>query len=305
MLRMHLIVGLCAAAILGTGCAQFSVRRAALVPHQQPSMRSGQGMGANKHEVSLGTSTLASLTEPKEVEGANAGVVLPRWQFNGAWRVQASDDLDLGLVIDWGLDKGSRSVDVDQPDPDNGDVRGGGFAFGYSFRAGEVFRIGLSGELLFYSIPYVEYRTCVNNCLGIPFTDVTHDRETIGVISLGVIPSWRLSPNWSVFGGANLRNHPTIEKGDVEIGVEVFDNEEVEAGPGNVVATAGVEFEADNGLRMTAFIYQPVYMDPVQYGPTVGIMFTIPVARMQTKPTLVPAPVPPGSYGTPPSASGR
>jgi len=296
-------VGVAAAATLCVGCTQFSVRRAALVPHQQPTLRSGQGMGVNKHEVSLGTPTLASLTSPKEVDGANAGVVLPRWEFNGAWRVQASPNFDIGLVVDWGLDKGSRSVDDDQPDPDNGDVRGGGFSFGYSFVASEALRIGLTADLLFYSIPYVEYRTCVSGCV-VDFTDVKHDRETVPVFSIGITPSWRMSPNWAVFGGANLRNHPTIEKGDVELLVEVFDDEEVEPGPGNIVAAAGVEFTMGNGLRMMAYIFQPVYADPVQYGPTIGVNFTIPIGHFQTQPTLVPAPVPPGSFGAP-SASAR
>jgi hypothetical protein len=143
----------------------------------------------------------------------------------------------------------------------------------------------------------------VTNCGGASFTDVSHDRETIPVLSIGLTPSWRLSPNWAVFGGVNLRNHPTIDKSDVEIGVEVLDDEEVSAGPGNVVAAAGVEFEMTNGLKMMAYIYQPVYMDPVEYGPTIGVNFTIPIARIQTQPQMVPAPLPPGAYGTPPHAS--
>jgi hypothetical protein len=44
----------------------------------------------------------------------------------------------------------------------------------------------------------------------------------------------------------------------------------------------GVEVELDSGLRAMAYVYQPVYMDPVQYGPTLGLAVTIPLARDDT-----------------------
>jgi hypothetical protein len=288
-----------------------SVRRAALVPHQQPILRSGQGMGLNGHEVSLGSPTVASLTEPEVVEGENAGLVLPRWHLNGALRYQPKQNFDMGLILDWGLDAGSRALAEDQPDPDNGDVRGGGVSLGYSFQAGEMFKLGLGLDLILYSIPYVEYETCIDPLCLEPYTTIDRDRDTIPVMSLGIVPSWRLGTHWSAFAGANIRNHPTIRKGDIDDGIDI-EEEEVESGPGNVVASAGIEFEMTSGLRAMAYMYQPVYMDPVHYGPTIGVLVTIPLSRdappspapaAVMNPAVVtqmPSPVPPPAAPPPP-----
>ncbi len=259
-------------------------------------------MGDNRHEVSLGSPTLATFGDPEVVEGANAGIVLPRWSFNGAWRFQARRNLDIGIVFDWGLDRGSRALAEDQPDPDNGDVRGGGLSLGYSFEASPVVNIGLAADLMLYSIPYVEYETCVDPICLEPFTTVDRDRDTIPVVSIGIIPSFKLSRNLAAFAGANLRNHPTIRKGDIEMGIDL-DDEEVEAGPGNIVASAGLELALSNGLRAMAYVFQPVYMDPVEYGPTVGVAITIPLYRESSRPATVPyAPPPPAPYAPPPPA---
>ena len=272
--------------LVGIGLASpactTSVRRAALVPHQQPLARSGQSMGSNRHEVNLGSSTLATFDEPAVVEGENAGIVLPRWHFNGGWRFQPRPDFDLGLVIDWGLEAGSKPLADDQPDPDNGDVRGGGFSLGYSFATDSPLRIGVGLDLLVYSIPYIEYETCIDVICPQPFTTVDRDRDLIPVMSLGVVPSYRFGRFLSVFAGATLRNHPTIRKSDIED--DIFDDEDVESGPGNVVASGGAELELANGMRAMVYVYQPIYMDPVEYGPTIGLSVTIPLARAAAPP---------------------
>jgi len=261
------------------------------VPHQQPIRRTGQPMGDNKAELAFGSPTVGELGSPVEAAGANAGIVLPRWQFDGALRIQTSPNFDIGFVFDYGLDKGSEGINTDQPDPDNGDVIGAGVSTQYSIKLDDKFQLGLAAEFLIYSIPYVEYRTCVSNCLGLQFTTIQKDRDSIPVVSFGIIPSWKPSDhNIVLFAGFNVRNHPTIEKGDVEIGPDLFD-EDVEPGPSNVVVTAGIEFSFSNGVRGMAYIYQEVVRDPVVYRPTLGLAISIPLAKMPPPIPQPPSPV--------------
>lgn len=278
---------------LSLAACTTSVRRAALVPHQQPLIRSGQSMGDNRHELAVGSSTVATWDDPEVVDGANAGIAVPRWHFNGAYRLQPRPNFDLGLIMDWGLDKGSRSLSDDQPDPDNGDVQGFGVSLGYSLQTDGPLSIGFASDLIVYSIPWVEYETCIDPICVLPFSTVEEDRDLIAVLSLGIIPSYRIGRHVSVFAGANLRNHPTIQKSDIEIGPD-FEDDEVESGPGNIVASGGAELELANGLRAMLYVYQPIYMDPVRYGPTVGVSLTIPLARTAAPP----AAPPPGAPGT-------
>jgi len=289
-----------AALVAASGCTQYSVRRAALVPHQQPIQRSGQAIGNSRIELGLGSPTLGSFVEPKEAEGANAGIVLPRHEITGNFRARVTKNLDLGLIWDHGFDQGSRKVAEDMPNPDNGDVMGYGVSMYFAAPIDPTFSVGIGADLLLYSIPYVEYRTCVENCFGEEFTIIDEERDTIPVISLAVIPSWKLNEKVALFAGATLRNHPTIEKSDVE-GPELFDDEEVDMGPENIVLSAGVEVTLGAGIRGMAYVFQPAAGQPVNYGPTFGIGFTIPLIRDQPQPPQQQQiTAPPGPYPPPP-----
>ena len=104
-----------------------------------------------------------------------------RRHFDGAFRFASgsSRNLDFGLKFDYGLDKGSRNLAADQPDPDNGDVYGAGFTLNYAKKLSPEFSMGFSLETLIYSIPYVEYSTCTAANCAVPFTVVEKERERL------------------------------------------------------------------------------------------------------------------------------
>jgi hypothetical protein len=240
-------------------------------------------MGDAAFEASMGASTAASGERPREGEGANAGLFIPRVELGGAMRAQVGELFDVGLVWDYGAREGAYRTSPDQPTPDNGSVWGGGAsAFASLPTLTPGFRVGVGLDLLVYSIPYVEYRTCATGCLK-PYTTVDRDRENVGVYSLSIIPSWRAG-RVTLFGGGTMRNHPTITKGSVEGPAEDLLSDEVEAGPPNFVVSAGVELEVVAGLRAMALVYQPITTDPVEYGPTLGLALTIPLARRAPAP---------------------
>jgi hypothetical protein len=274
---------------LATGCSTYSVRKSALAPHIAPPMRSGQDLGEASGEASFGASTLASAAAPQEGDGANAGLYIPRVEVVGALRKRISDNLDLGVMWDHGFRRGAYATSEDQPSPNKNNVYGGGLSGFYSLATSAPgLRIGVGLDLLLYSIPFVEYRTCVSLCGGQTYTQVDHDRETIGVASLSVVPSWKTG-RLTVFGGGTLRNHPTVEKGSLEV-LDVDD--EVEGGPVNFILHAGVDVELGGGLRAMALVYQPIDQNPVQYYPTLGVGLTIPLAKREPPP-------PPPQYAPP------
>lgn len=262
------VLVLCAAA-LGAGCTH-SIRRAALVPHQQPIAHSGTLV--RSPEVSVGSPSLASTRKPRVAASENAGIVIPRWQGQGALRLPWGNATTIGFHVDYGLDQDSVALSDDQPDP-KGDTMGAAVSMFYTAIVSPDFEVGVGGQLWLYSIPYVEYDTCVN-CLGGVYTEVDHDRNLIPVVSIGILPTFKVAPNVSLFGGVNIRNHPTIEKSDFSIGPESDVDEEVESGPPNAIASIGGDIMLTHKIRLTGYLHRPIAAKPVVYGVTAGFMLT-------------------------------
>ena len=264
---LSLILVFAGAATAASSCTT-SVRRAALVPHQQPIGHSGAR--PESAEISLGTPNLVSSGEPRTAANENAGIVIPRWQGQGGLRVPVGEAMTVGFHAEYGLDEGSIALSDDQPDPE-GDVMGAAMSIFYTAKLSPKLDVGIGGQLWVYSIPYVEYSTCVD-CPGGSFTQVDHSREMIPVVSLGVIPTYKVAPAVSVFGGLTIRNHPTIEKSDIEIGIDI--DEEVESGPANAIGSVGAEFLLSENIRLTGYLHRPIAAKPVVYGLTAGFMLT-------------------------------
>jgi hypothetical protein len=299
MTSMLLRLGfLSVAVLLCAASGTQKVQRAALVPHQQPIQHSGQPIGDNRGEFALGTSTLSVLTDPEIAPDTNAGLYIPRYHVSGAARLRISRELDMGLLYDQGLNKGKIPIQEGQPPVEHGDVYGGGLTMHYAWvTANPDFSIGLGFDLIFYSVPYVEYKSCLTEVCVDPdalWENEVEKRDNVAVLALGVTPSWRLSPTLAAFGGMTVRNHPTVPRTTIEMPDLGDDDDVIQRGPANFVANAGIEMTFGNGLRGMVHIFQPVYGDPVRYGPTFGAQFVIPLGRDKpagVAPGPMPAPV--------------
>lgn len=264
-----LVVCSVVALFLGAGCTH-SIRRAALVPHQQPVAHSARPVQTK--EFSIGSPNALRTAKPRLSANQNAGIAIPRWQGQGALRMPWGPDTSVGLHFDYGLDEGSVAVSDDQPDPE-GDVFGAAVSMLYSAKFSPEFSLGLAGQVWLYSIPYVEYDTCVDCPFG-PWTEVEHDRDAIPVFSFALLPTFELSPAVSVFGGLTLRNHPTIQKSDIDIGPDDDFDEEVETGPLNSIGSIGAEVALAERIKLTGYLHRPIAADPVIYGVAAGLMLT-------------------------------
>jgi hypothetical protein len=275
---------LAAAAFVLVACVpppSYSVRRAALVPAATPPTWSGQSL-REPAEASLAAS--GQLARPEEGEEA-AGIEIPRVSFDGTLRVRLNDVSGFSLSFYEGLDAGATRLAADQPEVDQGDVRGAGLGLNVSLPVVESsgVRLALIAEALLWSVPNVEVRTCVDNCVpGEPITSVAYESTFVGGYSASLIPSWRRGP-WTVHGGLSFRTHPTMERGGVE-----SDFDESSPGDlGDVTVTllhAGAEYELGNQVRLGAVLYQVLYDRPAAYPPGVALTVTIPLVRRKAQP---------------------
>ena len=264
-------------ALLVPGCLAkqpaYSVRRAALVPHAGPTTSSGQPLD-RATELSFGAGALAAPVEPSQGD-PNAGLHVPNHQVNAGFRIKPTANFDVGVVYERGFNAGSTSLAADQPEVPHGDAVGYGVSTRYSgTTSNEHLRIGMSLDLLTYSVPYVEYRTCVANCTQFDETEIDEGTAIVPAFSFAIIPSYRAG-RFTVFGGITVGNHPTVEKSGMESGFG--DGSNVEVGPLSYVASVGADVALSENLRASVVVYQPVGSGPVDYGPTLAASIKIPL----------------------------
>ncbi|MCE9575281.1 MAG: hypothetical protein K8W52_19175 [Deltaproteobacteria bacterium] len=259
--------------ILAGGCT-YQVNRAATVPHMSPIMRSGAPL-ESVAEISVGASSLTTITNPTASD-STAAVEVPGTQLEGGGRVRVGKHVALGLVMAEGLEATAKPAKTTQVPVDNGDPRGYGFSMLASIPTSDPhWHVGLGLEVLAWSVPYVEYKVCID-CGGAGFQIQEKGRNSVGQVALAVTPTYR-SGKVDVYGGLTVRNHPTIKQKGIENGLDLSDD--VEAGPLNVVASVGVDVDLGGGVRGGAVLYTPINGTPVRYGPSIGAMLTFPLGR--------------------------
>jgi hypothetical protein len=251
-----------------TGCT-YQVNRAATVPHMTPILRSGAPF-ESAGELSLGASSVAHIVDPSASD-STAAVEVPGTQLEGSGRVRITRNLAIGLIFADGLEATAKPGKSTQVPVDNGDPRGYGMSLAASIPTSDpAWHVGLGLEVLGWSVPYVEYKVCID-CLA-PYQIVEKGRGSVGQLAVGVTPTYRTG-KVDVYGGLTLRNHPTIKQKGIENGLDT--GSDVEAGPINAVASIGVDVDLGSGMRFGGVLYTPINGTPVRYGPSLAATFTI------------------------------
>lgn len=286
------------------GCGTYRVNRAALAPHAAPSLATGQPLDGAA-EMRFGASSLAHSTGPS-VGDPEAAVEIPGTQLHADGRVRLSDVFALGLIYENGLDAtAERPKGAAQPPVDAGNVQGYGVVADLSIPTNDPkLRVGLSFEGMLWRIPYVEYQTCTADCpLDEPWTFMEEGFDDTDTFAIAITPSYDLG-TVRVFGGLTARQHPTIQQKDIEQDPILDVEPEVESGPFNIILSAGVEAELAGGaLKLLGIVYQNVTQDPVQYGPGMAALISVPIGRKAARPRepqVIGAPPAPAPYYPPP-----
>ena len=264
--------------LLLAGCLPvptFQVQRAARVPHATVPLRTGQPL-RGPVELTVGMSSASDVIDARRGND-RASVEVPERQARGEFRVRAGRWTEIAAVTERGFESSSRKLDREQASVGPGSPN----AFGFAVRQAlpvtmdRKWWIGLEVELMAWTLPYVEYRTCVENCDSVPYSTVDRDDTSVMTLGLGITPSYRAGP-LSIFGGVFARNHPTI----VRKGLEYEEgSEDVENGPLNALVHLGAAYRFNEVLSALAVVSQNVTTDPVRYGPTVGVAISATLGR--------------------------
>jgi hypothetical protein len=308
MLQRGLLVCLAIGSVTaGAGCSTYNVNRSALAPHATPQLHPGSRMDSVA-ELGFGASSVTHFKNP-EVGNPRASVEIPGTQLHGDLRLRATDWLTFGLVYENGLDATAYKPKGNlQPDVDVGNVVGRGMSIGVSIpTSNPALTIGMVLDTMLWEVPWVEWRTCVENCGSTPgYTYQTKGRDTVTTIGVGFTPTYRTG-NVTWFGGISMREHPTIEQKGTEHGGDFV--ADVTSGPPAWTLSAGAQLDF-GPVKGSIVVYQTLTDDPVEYGPSMAAMVVVPLGkrRPQTPPGMAPpaAPaLPPPSVpapGTPPTS---
>jgi hypothetical protein len=254
--------------VIAGGCyvPVYQVQRNARVPHAAVPLRTAQPL-AGPVELTLGASNAGDLMEPSQGNRQSADEV-PARQARGELRVRLGQRGELALVHEHGFGSSSQRLDPTQAPVGGGDVFGTGVAGRYAIELAPGWSLGLDTEVLVWTVPYVEYRTCVENCPAGPTTTIEHGTSNATTLGFGVTPSHK-EGRATLFGGLFARNHPTITRK----ATEYYDthSDDVENGPANVLVHAGLAYELGGGISALVLVHQNVSHDPVIYGPGVGV----------------------------------
>lgn len=247
----------------------YRVQRTARVPHAATPLRTGEPL-AGPVELSMGASSIGDVRAPRLVD-RDASIEVPEQQYRGELRVRILR-AEIAGIYERAASSSMHALDATQAPVDEGDMFGAGGAVRYSIDAGDLtpgLSFGLGLEAMSWEIPYVEYRTCVENCEvnNADPMQVWHGVDHVGSLAVAFTPTYRRGPI-AVFAGAYMRQHPTIERKGTEL-YEYERDKDVAGGNDNWLVHAGLEWRLPY-VSLLAHIQQDLTRDPVWYGPSFG-----------------------------------
>jgi hypothetical protein len=272
----------------------YTQNQAALVPHAEPVAYDGQPLTAPA-ALWLGAGNVTDLVAPRAA-APNVGDSVPRTQLRGAYGYSFGN-LTLEGFYERGLVSTETPLSTTQPPVHNGSVTGFGLGTTYSFAMSPQMRFGFVAEIASWSVPWVQYSQCVSGCPnpGVAI-ETSGTADQVMTYTFGLVPSYRTGP-WTLFGGLTLRNQPTTyQKQEIQGGDPgTF----VDEGDFNATLSLGVEFNAA-GVLIALMLHDTVTADPIQYGPGIAAMVTVPLRPRSRAPrSLAPPSQTPTSSAVP------
>lgn len=277
-MRIAVVVVACA------GCTNYVQHRAAFVPHPTPIATTGQPQ-STLSKFSIGAPVLGDLGSPTAATTPAAGIGVPTRQIRGALSFAPTENLVLSLAHEQGLRGSATNISRSIPELPDRNVFGFGFGIAYSIPTSEPgLRIGLATELMSWESPWVAYTSDTSN----GNTVVERGSSSVPTIGAALTPSYRVG-DVTVFGGATIRNHPTLDEKVHQQGYT--SPPEVQMGSANVTLAAGVAYQYE-AFEVGLDVHQTVASDPVNYGPSIGLWVAVGGGekRKQRAPDVLPQP---------------
>lgn len=246
----------------------YRVQRSARVPRPAVPLRTGEPL-QGPIELSIGSTvgTTARLADEA------AALEVPQHQMRAELRIKLRRG-EITPFFEHAFESSFDALDPAQAPVREGAPQGGGLATRYSWETGvEGLSVGTGVEVMWWSLPYVEYRTCVEYCEenGVYGTSMHTGTESTGTWAFSLTPTYR-DGRFAVFGGVYSRRHPTIRRKGTEIGGEY--DQDISGGNYNVMFHGGVEMRA-SVFSLMFNMQQNITTETVQYGPSFGLALAI------------------------------
>ena len=257
-------------ALLGSGCLPtpvYRVQRTVRVPHPAAPLWSGTPL-QGPAELSIGAASVLDTRAPRLVDH-QASIETPSAQVRGELRVRAGKLGQVVLIHDHALEGSYSALDPTQAPVPEGTAQSLGLGFRYSIHseAAPELYVGLGVEAVNWWLSYVEYRSCVANCDGVPMQEMTSGRDTLATLAFSVTPAYRSGP-LTFYAGLYAAPHPTVVRKGQELYAADYDSE-LERGDYNVVLHAGAEVQLGY-VSLLAQVQRDMTASPVAYGPSFG-----------------------------------
>jgi len=271
--------------VAGSACLPepiYKVQRTARVPHPAAPLHSGAPLQAPL-EASFGTSSALDVRSPR-LANRDAAIETESTSLRGELRIRLGKRGELYFHHEHALDP--SPIDRTQapvPGGHNAWSLGLGFRYALQFPDAPNFYLGLGLGTVTWSIPYVEHRSCVQNCDGAPHQQTAHGDDTVGGLAYSITPSYR-NGDLTMFAGLYAAQHPTIIRKGTEIG-SIDYNSDLDAGPYNYVLHAGLEYKL-GPISVLGQIQQDLTRDPVWYSPSFGFAIAGRLLDEYTAPTM-------------------
>lgn len=266
MRRLCLLVSLAA-------CNTYVNHRTAIVPHASPVTWDGQPV-ATSGQVSIGADTLVDLVKPTAGDSTQANQV-PQHQGRGMLTGRINDRVALSAIYQRAVTNNTTVLSDTAPRLTDASLTGYGAAMKIAIPTETPgLRVGLAFEAVVWSVPWAQFSTCSSDLDGCGH--VASDRsDLVPTLGVGLVPSYR-DGRMTYFGGASIRNQPTISEVTVTEGAP--DSSGPDTGPATITFMAGAGVDVGHGVHANAFVHQTIG-GPIDYGPSVGFEVAIPLGR--------------------------
>ena len=261
----------------------YRVQRDVRVAHATAPLWSGSPM-QGPVEVSAGASNLVDARAPKIGDDPTIASEVPSTQLRGELRFRFARYGQIAVIHDHAVGSTYRALDPTQAPVDHDTALSLGLAVRGAIPVEEVpgLSLGLGFEAVEWWLPYVEYRSCVQNCEGVPVQEMTTGTDTLIEPAFHVVPSYRSGP-WTLFAGIYATPHARVERKGTEYSATDYDSEITRSGF-NFIAHAGAEVTFGY-VSVLAQVQQDLVSDPVDYGPSLGVALAIHAPESMTPST--------------------
>jgi hypothetical protein len=246
----------------------YRVQRTVRAPHAAAPLRSGAPL-EGPVELSLGASSIGDTRDP-QLAVHTVSIEVPSQQVRGELRFRVGRFGEIAAIHEHALSGSYAALDPTQAPVREGSAQSLGLAVRYAVHFDEApeLYIGLGLEVVDWSLPYVEYRSCVMNCDGVPTQEMTSGTDTLAMLAYSITPTYRSGP-FSLFAGLYATPHVTVVRKGTELYAEDYDSE-LDRSHYNFIVHAGAEYRL-GVISVLAHVQGDLSQEPVWYAPSFGL----------------------------------